>query len=159
MRSSLARGLFLWIVARTACLNQSFTVRPSCVVFLHTSSPELGRPGLLLRSPIRGCSRCEHTALLAAIQKGCGNSTWSRTIHRACDRTVAQRPGRGYRSRSKLEFPVDLDRNTVREFGKPDSGARMLAVLRAQQLVEEVRCPIDHLRHPVEPWSHIDHSH
>src|SRR5262245_64430830 len=62
-------------------------------------------------------------------------------------------------SQLKLEFPVDLDRNAVREFGKPDGGARMLAVLRTQQLVEEIRCAVDHLRHPVESRCHIDHSH
>ena len=63
------------------------------------------------------------------------------------------------RSRMKLKFPVDLDRNAVREFGKPDGGARVLAVLRTQQLVEEIRRAVDHLRHPVESRCHIDHSH
>src|SRR5262245_42381889 len=64
-----------------------------------------------------------------------------------------------FRSRLKLEFPVDLDRNAVREFGKPDGGACMLAVLRTQQLVEEIRRAVDNLWHPVESWCHIDHSH
>ena len=44
-----------------------------------------------------------------------------------------QRLPKTSRSRMKLKFPVDLDRDAVREFGKPDGGARVLAVLRTQQ--------------------------
>src|SRR6266849_9172929 len=51
---------------------------------------------------------------------------------------------------SQLEFPVDLDGNAVRQLGKPDRRARVLAILRTEELVEEIRCPIDHLRHAIE---------
>ena len=44
----------------------------------------------------------------------------------------------------------DLDRDAVRQFRHPDRRARMLAVLGTQQLVEEIRRAVDHLRHPVE---------
>src|SRR5271166_5869810 len=59
---------------------------------------------------------------------------------------------------TQLEFPVDLDCNPVRKLGHPDRRARVLAVLRTEQLVEEVRCPVDHLRHPIKPGRCIDHA-
>jgi hypothetical protein len=58
----------------------------------------------------------------------------------------------------QLELAVDLDRNAVWQFGHADCGARVLAGLRAEQLVKEIRGAIDDLRHAVESRRDIDHS-
>src|SRR5215831_12241614 len=59
---------------------------------------------------------------------------------------------------SQLEFAVDLDRDAVRELGEPDRGTGMFPVLRPEQLVEEIRRAVDHLRHAVEAGGRVDHS-
>src|SRR5262249_50709767 len=61
--------------------------------------------------------------------------------------------------RAQLELAVDLDGNAVRQLGQTNSGARVLAALRAEELVEEVGGAVDHLGHAVEAGRHVDHAH